>query len=125
MFGLANLAAGPDPSTMPCIDIIGGYEKNLLMSTPEGGRSAKHQKNSRTRVDELQPYYDKCIGQAGAGIQDEDDQAVIDKIYDQPGNPLVRTQPVVSAGIGIGPMIALGVIAALGVTYFLTKGKRS
>ena len=126
MFGLANLAAGPDPSTMPCIDIIGGYEKNLLMSTPEGGRSAKHQKNSRTRVDELQPYYDKCVaGSAGGGEPDMDTQALIDKIYDpdQLSSPLVRQQPLVSSGIGMGPMIALGVIAALGVAYFLTKSK--
>jgi hypothetical protein len=129
MFGLALIGAGPDPSGMSCTDIIKGYEKNVLLASPEGGRSAKHRKNSAARVEELKPFYDDCVAGSTDAGQAREDQATIDAIYGQPSPdgpyPLTAPirRPVVSSGIGTGPMIALGVIAALGVVYFLKKGK--
>ena len=126
---LAGLGAGPDPRGMTCEAIIKGYEKNTLLASPEGGRSAKHRKNSAVRVKELQPFYDKCIGGTAApGAIAEEDQAVIDQLYD---GGSTRLPPAMSgavryrqpAGIGTGTLIALAVGGGLLLTFLLVRKK--
>ena len=127
MFGLG---AGPDPRSMSCQDIIRGFEKNQLLASPEGGRSAKHRGQSQDRVDELQSYYDRCVEGRGTETQEQQQievQAAIDRLYEGPGatyNYGPGGPPRVAARPDRTTLwITLGVGGALAVAWFAMRRK--
>lgn len=125
------MLGAPNPSTMTCDEIIKGYEKNLLLSTPEGGRSKNHRKQHAKRVKELQTFYDDCVagkGSADQQAQQLEIQQAVDMVYDTYGQPATMStayQQQPTSGIPAWLVLILGVGTALAVVYTVTKKKGS
>jgi hypothetical protein len=121
------MLGAPDPASMSCDEIIKGYEKNLLLGSPEGGRSKNHQKQHRKRAKKLEPFYNDCVtGVASKTAQQQqlEVQQAVDMVYDQYGQQpmsMAYQRPVSAPMPSTWIVLTLGVGAALAVVYFMTK----
>lgn len=140
MFG-----AGPDPAGMTCDKIIKGYELNKLLASKEGGRSAKHRKNSAKRVEELQSFYDRCLEKEAVGGDTSSiigDEVTIPSGTTTPMEPIGngtpypqvpnRGGPVTGSSVsrysgrssGFGGLAIIGLLIGGAGAYLLARGKK-